>query len=212
MARKGHTFATKDYGTWDVYHKAYSRSELLGRRRQLAKAANSRLLRLERAKSDITGKSLVEQSQFEYITDFYLAETRGRRRFSESLNQRDMSDMDVKNEITMLENFLSMKTSTVTGARGVERKRVETFVNKGVPREIAKSKAFYDFLNSSTFDELTYGAIDSGDLIELIEEYAPKIPLDRILSEFEKHTEKQRSGYKGLVESLNANVIDYNRR
>ena len=50
MARNTGIAQRKDYGKAEVFQRAYSRPELLQRRRNLAKAANSRIRRLEDAK------------------------------------------------------------------------------------------------------------------------------------------------------------------
>lgn len=200
---KGHVFERKDYGKWNVWRNSYGRNELMQRRARLAKVANSRLLNLERSKSYITDSILIEASQFDTTLEYL--ESRGLRRFSESKTKK-MGEYELRHEITLLENFLDMKTSTVTGYRDVERKRVNKFISKGVPESIARSKEFYDFLNSETFETLTYGAIDSNDIVDDIGKYASPdgSNLQRILDAFEEHKSHQEEGHKALLARLDA--------
>lgn len=200
---KGHVFERKDYGKWDVWRNSYGQNELMQRRARLAKVANSRLLNLERSKSYITDSSLIEASQFDTTLEYL--ESRGLRRFSESKTKK-MGEYELRHEITLLENFLDMKTSTVTGYRDVERKRVNKFISKGVPEAVAKSKEFYDFLNSETFETLTYAALDSDDIIDDIGKYTSpdSSNLQKILDAFEVHKSHQEEGHKALLARLDA--------
>lgn len=199
-------FQRKDYGTWEVWQKSYTRRELESRRSQLAKATNSRIRRLESARSEISGERLIDARQFD-ITMQYLEDI-GKRRFSESKNQKGRSDFDIKREITVLENFLAMQSSTVGGLRAVENKRVESFMAKGVPEEVATSKEFYDFLNSETFESLAYSMLDSEDIIDFYSRaYEDGVPVEKILLAFEQHNATPNSSYKDMVKRMNALVL-----
>lgn len=184
------TFKRKEYGTWNVWHTSYTTSELMKRRAQLAKVANSRILGLERAKSSVSGSALIEGNQYNIILDYL--ESRGKRRFSESRTKK-FTEYQLKMEITVLESFLSMKTSTVGGARRAEESTVQTFIDKGVPEEIATSKEFYDFLSSSTFENLVKNTTDSEDIVDLVERASDEgYSIDQIISEFESFKGKTR--------------------
>lgn len=197
------TFKRKDYGSWNVWsnRSKYSLDELFARRQQLAKVANRRLLRLERTVSDISGKAFIDQPQFDRISVHLMLQNR--RRFSEVKRPQGMSVRHLYNEITIMEKFLAMKTSTVGGNREIEESRVSLFVSKGVPEDIARSYEFYQFLSSSTFDQLTYSALASEDIVEMVDKGADEgLNLDQIIEEFNEQLKDQKSGYLGMIERL----------
>lgn len=183
-------FKRKDYGTWNVWQTSYSMPELKKRRAQLAKVANSRILALERAKSDITGNSFIEGHQYNIVLDYL--ESQRKKRFSESKTKK-FTEHQIKMEITVLENFLAMKTSTVGGARKSESATVQTFIDKGIPEDIAGSPDFYDFLSSQTFEELVKNVTDSEDIIDLIESASDEgYSVSDIIGKFEDFRGKTR--------------------
>lgn len=196
-------FERKDYGSWDVWsnQSKYSLEELFRRRQQLAKAANRRILRLERVRSDISGRRFIDQPQFDNLV-IHL-ELQNRKRFSEVKRPKGMSVRHLYNEISVMEKFLSMKSSTVGGSRSIEDERVDRFVQKGVPEEIARSYEFYQFLTSSTYDALTYSALDSEDIVEMFERGSDEgLNIEQIVEEFEAQLKDQKSGYLGMIERL----------
>lgn len=196
------SFQRKDYGTWDVWHKSYSLNELRRRRAQLAKVANSRLRALRRSKSYISGRPLIEQQQFDYI-EFQLGEA-GRKGFSETLKAGGMSELKIKTEIGQLEEFLAMESSTVGGSRKIENKRVQTFISKGVPEELAKSMDFYNFLRSETYYTLEQQFAPSQKIIEMVEEmYIKGLTVDDIVTEFQKFQKTGKKGYKSFISHMN---------
>lgn len=138
----------------DAYRGGLSEGDLRSLRRKLAKTANQRMVRLERAESPITGEKYSEYGAIDLVKE-YLGD---RRRYSEQLNYGDISQ--VRRDIYSLQTFLASKSSTVKGQREIERKRIETF-SKGrwgagerSAIQSASNKDFYDFLSSSTFREL----------------------------------------------------------
>lgn len=161
-------FKRKYYGSWDVFHTSHTRTELEARRTQLAKVANSRILGLERAKSAMTSESFYNSVQFDTVKEYISNQTGGRRRFSESRNYKK-SDFQLKQEITVLEGFLNMQTSTVGGARRREYKIQESFREKGLSDDVTSSQEFWRFLNSETFTNLVSETLDSEDIIDIIE-------------------------------------------
>lgn len=197
-----HKFERKDYGTWNVYKNSYHISELQERRRKLAKAANARILRLERAKSDITGEALIESPYFDTVRGYL--EMRGKKRFSESKNIKAYNMYQLKNEIVMLEDFLEAKSSTVGGYRSIEDKRVSTFVKHGVPESIARSSEFYRFLNSQTYSKIEALSLTSEKIIEVFSDALEDNPdsLEDILAAFDEYSRNQREGYRGLKRRL----------
>lgn len=207
MAKKlGYQFSRKDYGSWDVWHKSYTSTQLRERRAQLAKVANSRLIRLGRAKSEITGTRLIEAHQFDIILD--RLENLGRKRFSESKSAPGLSEFQIKLEITALENFLSMKSSVVTDYRAIERSRTVKFIERGLPKEIAKSKEFYEFLSSETYRNLEENHATSDTILEEIESYMEQgLSMSEILEGFQNYLSKSKTGLVEMRRSLDEIVL-----
>lgn len=195
----------KEYGKWNVFQQSYSRAELTARRARLAKVANSRIRSLEKATSDISGEKLIEGSQFNTVQSYL--ESQGKKRFSESKKARQFNDFELKRDIVVLENFLSMQSSTVSGFKEVEQKRVQSFMDKGVPEDIATSKDFYDFLNSPDFQQLTQETLDSEDIIDIIERSSDSMSLDKILEIFQKHVQSRESGAKSLYQKFGLKIV-----
>lgn len=161
-------FKRKYYGSWDVFRTSHTRTELEARRAQLAKVANSRILSLERAKSNMTSESFYNSTQFDTVKEYISKQTGGKRRFSESKNYKK-SDFQLKQEITVLEGFLNMQTSTVGGSRRRESKIQESFRKKGLSDDVTSSSEFWRFLNSETFSNLVSETLDSEDIIDIID-------------------------------------------
>lgn len=161
-------FKRKYYGSWDVFHTSHTRTELEARRAQLAKVANSRILALERAKSSMTLESFYNAPHFDVVREYISNNTTGGRRFSESKTYKK-SDFKLKQEITVLEEFLKMQSSTVGGSRRREEKIKEKFREKEVSEDIVQSPEFWRFLNSETFKNLVSETLDSEDIIDIIE-------------------------------------------
>lgn len=196
------TFTRKDYGKWDVFKKAYSESELKERRAKLAKVANSRLLRLERSRSYISNKHISDAYNFDIIYQYL--ENTNRRRFSESKNYNPGGLYGLKREIVALESFLQSNLSTVGGYRAMEEKRVQKFIGKGVPEDVARDYRFYDFLSSETANFLDEHSVSSEKMVELINEAMgnTKPTLEQILEKFEEFRDTPKGGEKALRISL----------
>lgn len=158
----------------DVWRGGQSYGELQELRRRLAKRANQRLVRLERATSDVTGESYASYGAADIAYEYL--QQQGRNRFSEVMGKDPAGRSDVnalRREITTLQSFLSAKSSTVAGQREIEKKRMSTFETggwgksgKGAPLQFSSNKDFYDFLNSSAFRELS-GVFDSDQIVEI---------------------------------------------
>lgn len=147
---------------WETYnpYKSASAEELNSIRRTLAKRANQRIVRLERAYSNITGESYASYGAIEYARD-YLQKI-GRNRFSEKKDYTDDFNL-LRREILQLQKFLSAQSSTVYGQREIEQKRIKSFEDKGI--RFASNREFYDFLNSKDFADLTK-QFDSDKIVE----------------------------------------------
>lgn len=158
----------------DVYRASLTPKELSSLRRSLAKRANQRLVRLERASSKVTGESYKEIGAAPIAYDYL--KKKGRTRFVEKLDSGLTYDQE-RMEVTKLQAFLSSKTSLVSGIRDIERKRIETFesgkygsyADTGKERKglkFASTKEFYEFFQSSTFRDLKSSGFTSEQIIE----------------------------------------------
>ena len=205
MARK-----LQESANLDVWRNSYSLDDLKAVRRQLAKAANQRMLRLERSKSDITGESFAFGA-YDIAKDYL--DAKGRNRFRESKNVANMDLWELKREINVLQGFINSKSSRVGGMKEIERQRVSAFESKGI--KFADTKEFYDFLNSNSFMYLTgnqkkkdgsYGptVIDSNTIIDMYNTYREKgltpEQLQQALDDF-RHA-KGRKSQKRLVNTF----------
>lgn len=161
-------FKRKYYGHWDVFRKSYTREELESRRAQLAKVANSRILELERARSNMTNLPFYTGEQFDTVKDYLKTHTARGRRFSETRRYKS-SDFNLKQEIYILEEFLDMQSSTVGGSRRREDRIYVKFEEKNVPRAVLDSPEFWRFLNSETFTNLVRETVDSEDILDIFD-------------------------------------------
>lgn len=164
--------STKDLNI-NPYQAALTPKDLSAMRRRLAKRANQRLVRLEKASSKITGERYQDIGAAP-IAYGYLKKT-GRTRFTESRTPMDYEKE--RREVVQLQAFLSSKTSLVSGIRDIERKRIATFesgkwgsyADTGTERRPIKfstTKEFYDFFQSSIFKELKSYGFSSEQLVE----------------------------------------------
>lgn len=162
-----------DYDIGDPSKASYE--ELKAAVRKAAKAANQRLLRLERAGAT-TG---VYQAAMEDLGNMRMKSgkpTGGRRRFQE--NPGKLTINQLRHEYRALRSFLSAKTSTVQGRKEAGDKRYQTAVAngyQGTPDQFRADieKAFTDrneqlFSSEQIYDSVTGGNIDILD--EIVEE------------------------------------------
>ena len=148
----------------NVWQSSYTVDQLEQMRRKLAKRANQRIVRLERAESLVSGESLANFGAIEKVNHYLQKQGKeGKLRFSER-QQVAMSSRELKREISELQNFLNAKTSTVSGAHKIERLRIDTFKKKGI--EFASNKEFYDFLNSDVYQKAIIG-FDSSTIVDV---------------------------------------------
>lgn len=200
---------------FDPYAKGVSIKELQRVRRQLAKVMNQRMVRLENTKSSITGESYTFGA-YDLMSD-YLRD-KDRRRFSEVLAPKDMDKRALQKEIRVLQGFEELKSSRVAGMKEIENKRIQTFTQadpeskkKALHEEVVKSKDFYDFLNSQTFEELTK-SFDSEKLVEEYDRYADQgISKDEIITALNEYVTNlkadEKISVKGVRRALKATTI-----
>lgn len=119
-------------------------------RQTLAKRTNARMRSLESTQSSITGQNYAFGA---YDIVKHELETDNRKRFSIALKYKGDRNK-LLSEVLKLNWFVNVPTSTVSGMRAVEESRVQEFIKGGLDPKIARSKDFYQFLNSRTFGEL----------------------------------------------------------
>lgn len=213
MARKPDYLQTTNY--WNV---TASREALQAVRRKLAKRANQRLVRLERSVSPISGEAYHVGAY-----DIAQAELGERRRYSEKLDY--LTDItELKKEIGQLQAFLNAKSSTVSGNRAIEKKRIETLTNLGrdeeghvvISLETATSKGFYDFISSKAYIYLSEKQVDSEGLQEIYDYYTEKKGLSYedvqgIVDEYYKRVSADENAvisFREIADELGALVTD----
>ena len=203
---------------FDPYGKGVTIEELQRIRRQLAKVMNQRMVRLERAESPITGEKYTFGSydkMQDYLAKQGKASIKGTdtRRFAETLDPK-MSRRELQKEIRAMQNFEQQVSSRVAGMKEIEKKRVETFKKQGLDVKTARSKDFYDFLNSETYTKL----LKSFTSEDIIEEYDKKVQKEKNTGEdigeaFKKYLEEaDRVSLKGLRKSLGTTQIKKPKR
>lgn len=159
-----------------------STKQLINLRVKYAKRANQRLVRLERSESPVTGKPYTAGAYDLAVQ--YIKTTRedhsGKMRFSESANYTKYEEETgetaydmyrIKRDILEMQRFLAAKSSTVSGNREIERKRIDTFAEQGISAEVASSDAFYDFLNSNAYEYFTANQFESETIVDIYNLY-----------------------------------------
>lgn len=158
--------------TWADYElqnmQTATEEQLRAAVRRAAKAANQRLLRLERA-----GK----QDRYSYKQA--MQDLVNRKRFTE--NTQKLKIAALRREYKLLRSFLSMKGSTVSGLNATDEKRYQKAVSKGFEGSFEE---FYELVNryfGKAIDEffdshVVYQAIRTGTthiLDKILEKEAP---------------------------------------
>lgn len=186
-----------------------SQKDLSQLRRKLAKRANQRLLRLERSESPVTGEAY-HAGAYDIALD-YLRQIGREKRFSESINYTKTIDEEtgetaydvyrLKREILELDTFLHSKTSTVSGNKAAEKKRIETFTSEkfGLDKETVASKEFYDFLQSEAYDYFLKNSFTSEQLMDVYDIYRKAGADDRAI-------QKAVNKYKKHISDINADT------
>lgn len=199
----------------NVYQGSYTTPQLQDLRRKLAKRANQRIVRLERASSEITGESFAAFGAVQDAYDYLEHQKAGRKRFREQKGALQDTN-ELRREITVLQGFLGRKSSLVSGQKDIERQRIETFesgnwgkgnkitgnTRKGI--KFASTKEFYDFLNSNAFKGLIASGFTSEQLIErydtAVEIYNGK--QDEVMEQMDKALQDYRAGQKISIKDL----------
>lgn len=200
--------------TFDPYSGGVSRDRLVKELRILSKRANQRLVRLERARSEISGSAYSEFGAYKVYAEPALD---GRKRFKES-GYNNIMYKDLQKKIVELQRFLGAKTSTVTGQREAEEKRQKTFesgkwgsarLTEGAENRHIKSadtNSFYDFLNSKLFKDLRSLGFSSEKIIEIYDEMSENVDdeeiVDRLNKAYEQFLDEEEAGYNDFLDFL----------
>ena len=151
--------------SWEDYeYRGYfehaNRSDLIPVVRKAAKAANQRLLRLERA-GMTNGVYARISGQLAQL---------GRRRFAESAGRlKNMSLQDLRHEYVLLRDWLSAKTSTVQGKKNADIKRYNTAKMRGFTGTLdewieASKKYFTEQYEALFSSDVLYTSIITEDI------------------------------------------------
>lgn len=194
---------------FNPYAKGVTIEELQRIHRQLAKVMNQRMVRLEQAKSPVTGESYTFGA-YEKMKDYLDAQ--GRNRFSE-LKDPHMSAAQLKKEIRVLQGFEESPSSRVAGMKAIEKKRLSTFKDKGLDPSTVSNKDFYDFLNGQTFERLSR-IIDSDRIVEEYNRVSKDgAKLDDIVKALEEYMDKaKRVSVKGVRKKLQMSTLPKKKR
>ena len=149
--------------------------------RQLAKRANQRLVRLERA----------GQTQYGYgIAKKYLQDI-GRNRFAETEKRiKNLSRAQITGEINAAIEFLTAKTSTLSGIKAVQKSAVDRL--RGMGYDVDNGD-FFDFLKSDEY-KAAVKRLPSKQIFEQLDEALYNgVSLDTIISDYQKYLEGKKS-------------------
>ena len=123
------TFVEKTWADYDVKKMGMQNTDVMRAAvRKAAKAANARLLRLERKGYADTWAHRLAMANLKNISEGEGLST-PRTRFREYTKNMDLYRL--RREYTVLREFLSMKTSTVQGLQDTQIRRYNTAVKKG---------------------------------------------------------------------------------
>ena len=143
--------------------------EMIARNNALAKVANQRLSRLEKAGF----------TRYAYDRAISYTESEfGMTRFTTSREKlADIADLQIN--IQEMSKFIDSAASTVSGNRAIDLSIVNTFRDKGVNIPAGKENEFLDLIASDEFEMLKKAHVDSGvavnDMIELTSNYGASI-------------------------------------
>lgn len=148
-----------DYDMGDV--NALSKVQLEKAVRRASKAANQRLLRLERAGKNTSGAYKMAMSHLE-----------GRRRFYERTDKRSLAEL--RKEYASLRSFITAKTSTIQGIKEAGDKRYQTAVERGYQGTFEEwerdvRKYFAEHVEALFSSDVIYSSI-TGNKVDVIDD------------------------------------------
>lgn len=149
--------------------------------RQLAKRANQRLVRLERAGQTQYAYRMAES----YLKDF------GRKRFAEtSARIKKLTKAQITGEINAAIEFLTAKTSTLSGIKAVQKDSVERL--RGMGYDVDNGD-FFEFLKSDEY-KAAVKKLPSKQIFEQLDEALYNgVTLDTIIVDYRKYLQGKKS-------------------
>ena len=144
---------SQDYYNYNFRSGQFTRGELEALYKNMARTANQRLARLEKA----------DRAFWAYDkATLFTQRAYGTNRFKTSAS--NMTDKGLIRVLEEMRTFLGSKTSTVSGSKNVDRKILKKFREKKV--DIKDPKEFFQFLNSEQFRKLSGKKLSSSVLID----------------------------------------------
>lgn len=179
--------------------------------RQLAKRANQRLVRLERAGQTQYAYRLAET----YLKDF------GRKRFAETASRiKKLTKAQITGEINAAIEFLTAKTSTLSGTKAVQKSAVDRLramgynVDNGDFFAFLKSDEYKAALRKITSDEimrqLDEALYNGVSLDTIIADYRDYLAGEKTFQEIEKS--EKTGAYMSKSGRKKYNIISGNRK
>lgn len=157
--------------------------------RTLAKRANQRLVRLEKA----------GQTQWAYRQAMqYLKENNAKRFAETSAKIRKLSDFEVKRELMNVSDFLRKKTSTIKGIRQVESEAVERLRKK---RYDVDNADFFEFLKSDEYKAAVKRLGSTQVMDNLDEALYNGISIDIIVKDYQAYL-RGRATFQNVEQAL----------
>lgn len=197
--------------TIDLRGQKYDIEEVRKLRKKLAKRANARLSNLEK-------HGYIKNAY--RIATRYTEETRGKKRFSESMLKKAGIEY-LRDEIEALREFLTSKSSTIKGNKKIEKERLEFFrgvrkVDKegkltGMGLEISDSEEFFKFLNSAEYKALANKMISSSVLMEFydsVKESNDDVKYEELLKALEEYRKGKVKSVDDLYEQFDLKFME----
>lgn len=174
----------------------FTRGELEALYKNMARTANQRLARLEKA----------DRAFWAYDkATLFTQRAYGRNRFLS--NPSEMTDKGLIRVLEELRTFLGSQTSTVSGSKSVDRKIIKAFEKKGI--KIGDKKEFFNFLQSAQFKKLANKKLSSSVLIDYyVRSKEQGDSLEEIIDELEEFRTGEVKGADELFERKGMSILD----
>lgn len=168
-----------------------SKQELSKKRSELRALANRRMANFEKLGEE--DKMIKKYQPYKLFLEHSRETTHGR--VISGMSRKDSRNQMLA-DIHLLEKITNQETSTVTGARkvfnrqiGIMSRRVakHTGITVGAAKEVIGSQAYYDFLHSRQFKEISkINKKASQEAIDFYVKQSPKYSDKKILKHFDK--------------------------
>lgn len=177
----------------------------------MSKRANQRMRALEKASK--AGKISARYGAYEKV-QLELGHQEGNppKRFKERMTLHDATNdiAGFRNRFLELQNFLSAKSSTITGLKEIHSKREQTWKEKGI--KFDTDEDFYNFLHSDIFKSLSE-QFDSDTIVEIFDLMRESRSESEIEKSFKGIAENYKKAQKELsVKALKAMATGENKK